>query len=157
MKPLIKLRQFAAKAISLNSITIQRVHFGKKQEQQNIRLNHQEVDCPILKEKTVSSIHLIYRNQQDSHNNMSTVKSKRAVLPPINLIFKYLQQQSLVTIWLYEQTQLRIQGKIRGFDEFMNVVVDEAVEISTSSGSKEELGRILLKGDNITLISSLDV
>ncbi|KAF8003403.1 small nuclear ribonucleoprotein E snRNP-E [Metschnikowia aff. pulcherrima] len=88
---------------------------------------------------------------------MSTVKSKRAVLPPINLIFKYLQQQSLVTIWLYEQTQLRIQGKIRGFDEFMNVVVDEAVEISTSSGSKEELGRILLKGDNITLISSLDV
>ncbi|SGZ51291.1 CIC11C00000001938 [Sungouiella intermedia] len=88
---------------------------------------------------------------------MSTVKSKKSMLPPINLIFKYLQQQSVVTIWLYEQTQLRIQGKVRGFDEFMNIVVDEAVEVSTKDGSKEELGRILLKGDNITLISSLDV
>ncbi|GEQ66681.1 hypothetical protein JCM33374_g344 [Metschnikowia sp. JCM 33374] len=88
---------------------------------------------------------------------MSSVKSKKAVLPPINLIFKYLQQQSLVTIWLYEQTQSRIQGKVRGFDEFMNIVIDEAVEISTVNGAKQDLGRILLKGDNITLISSLDV
>lgn len=83
--------------------------------------------------------------------------AKKSILPPINLIFKYLQQQSVVTIWLYEQTQLRIQGKIRGFDEFMNVVVEEAVEVSTVDGSKETLGRILLKGDSITLISSLDV
>lgn len=79
------------------------------------------------------------------------------MLPPINLIFKYLQLQAPVTIWLYEQTQLRIQGKIRGFDEFMNIVIDDAVEVSTDDGTKEELGRILLKGENITLISSLDV
>lgn len=84
-------------------------------------------------------------------------KSKRAMLPPINLIFKYLQQQAPVTIWLYEQTGLRIQGRIRGFDEFMNVVVDDAVEVSTKDGLTEPLGRILLKGDNITLISSLEV
>lgn len=89
---------------------------------------------------------------------MSSNRSgKKSMLPPINLIFKYLQQQSLVTIWLYEQTQLRIQGKIRGFDEFMNIVIDDAVEVSIEDGSREELGRILLKGDNITLISSLDV
>lgn len=87
----------------------------------------------------------------------STRPAKKTMLPPINLIFKYLQQQSPVTIWLYEQTQLRIQGKIRGFDEFMNVVIDDAVEVSTVNGTKEALGRILLKGDNITLISSLDV
>lgn len=88
---------------------------------------------------------------------MSSVKSKKQMLPPINLIFKFLQQQALVSIWLYEQTQLRIQGKIRGFDEFMNIVVDDAVEISTVDGSKESLGRILLKGDNITLILSLEL
>ncbi|KAK6202586.1 uncharacterized protein RJT21DRAFT_20660 [Scheffersomyces amazonensis] len=87
----------------------------------------------------------------------TTKSSKKSVLPPINLIFKYLQQQSPVTIWLYEQTQSRIQGKIRGFDEFMNIVIDDAVEVSTEDGSKELLGRILLKGDNITLISSHDV
>ncbi|CCE78402.1 Piso0_001025 [Millerozyma farinosa CBS 7064] len=90
---------------------------------------------------------------------MSTVSktNKKPMLPPINLIFKYLQQQSLVTIWLFEQTQSRIQGKIRGFDEFMNIVIDDAKEISTEDGSSEALGRILLKGDNITLISSLDI
>lgn len=79
------------------------------------------------------------------------------MLPPINLIFKFLQQQALVTIWLYEQTGSRIQGKIRGFDEFMNIVIDEAVEVCTKSGSRADLGRILLKGDNIILISSTEV
>lgn len=79
------------------------------------------------------------------------------MIPPINLIFKYLQQQAPVTIWLYEQTLLRIQGKIRGFDEFMNIVVDDAVEVSTEDGGRQELGRILLKGDNITLISSVEI
>lgn len=88
---------------------------------------------------------------------MSSVKNKKSMLPPINLIFKYLQQQSTVTIWLYEQTQLRIQGKVRGFDEFMNIVIDDAEEVSTKDGTREHLGRILLKGDNITLISSLDL
>lgn len=87
---------------------------------------------------------------------MSTVKSKKSMLPPIHLIFKYLQEQCLVTVWLYQQTQLRIQGRIQGFDEFMNIVIDEATEISTVDGSRELLGRILLKGDSITLISSLE-
>ncbi|CAH2351683.1 U6 snRNA-associated Sm-like protein LSm6 [[Candida] railenensis] len=88
---------------------------------------------------------------------MSSTNKKRTMIPPINLIFKYLQQQVPVTIWLYEQNQSRIQGKIRGFDEFMNVVIDDAVEVSTEDGSREELGRILLKGDNITLISSVEL
>lgn len=92
---------------------------------------------------------------QDSMS--STEKTKRTMVPPINLIFKYLQQQSLVTIWLYEQTQSRIQGKIKGFDEFMNIVIEDAIEVSTEDGTKENLGRILLKGDNITLISCLEV
>jgi small nuclear ribonucleoprotein E len=76
------------------------------------------------------------------------------MLPPINVIFKFLQQQVPVTIWLYEQTQLKIQGRIRGFDEFMNIVIDDAVEILKDS--EVPLGRILLKGDNITLISSVE-
>ncbi|KAL7664833.1 Small nuclear ribonucleoprotein E [[Candida] zeylanoides] len=84
-------------------------------------------------------------------------KPRKTMIPPINLIFKYLQQQAPVTIWLYEQTSSRIQGKIRGFDEFMNIVVDDAVEVSTEDGGREELGRILLKGDNITLISSVEI
>ncbi|ODV59017.1 mRNA splicing protein SME1 ASCRUDRAFT_77427 [Ascoidea rubescens DSM 1968] len=87
----------------------------------------------------------------------SSTKHQKVMVPPINLIFKFFQQQSLVQIWLYEQIAYRIQGKIRGFDEFMNLTIDDAYEINQQDFSKKKLGRILLKGDNITLISSLDV
>ncbi|SCU88680.1 LAMI_0D10968g1_1 [Lachancea mirantina] len=84
----------------------------------------------------------------------------RVTLPPINCIFNFLQQRTLVTFWLFEQVQIRIRGRIGGFDEFMNVVIDEAEEvpIDAKTGSEladqaKKLGRILLKGDNITLIT----
>ncbi|KAK9367255.1 hypothetical protein V1509DRAFT_627453 [Lipomyces kononenkoae] len=87
---------------------------------------------------------------------MSGRRRQQVMLPPINFIFKLLQQQSLVQIWLYEQVETRLEGKIRGFDEFMNLVVDDAIEVNEKSNSRRSLGRILLKGDNITLISSLE-
>ncbi|KAK6333902.1 mRNA splicing protein sme1 [Orbilia blumenaviensis] len=82
---------------------------------------------------------------------------RRVLLPPINFIFKLLQTHATVQIWLYEQLQTRIEGKIRGFDEFMNLVIDDAVEIrlpsKTEDETRRELGRILLKGDNVTCIA----
>lgn len=114
------------------------------------------------------------------------------LLPPINFIFKLLQQHSIVQIWLYEQVCLnrsagglfllqevprlgpkirfqmegvvlidtlslqlaiRIEGKIRGFDEFMNLVVDDAVEVKqvTKTNDKEER-----KNLGAQLLSALD-
>ncbi|KAG0290537.1 hypothetical protein BGZ96_006000 [Linnemannia gamsii] len=72
-----------------------------------------------------------------------------------NLIFRYLQQRSTVQIWLYEQLETRIEGQIIGFDEFMNLVLDGAFEVDVKKGTRKEIGRILLKGDNITLIQSV--
>lgn len=96
------------------------------------------------------------------HINMSSNKSK-GVIPPINCIFNYLEQQTTVTFWLYEQTGIRIRGKINGFDEFMNMVIEDAIEIPIDEKTNKELldkskrlGKILLKGDNITLITSVD-
>ncbi|ORY40438.1 like-Sm ribonucleo protein [Rhizoclosmatium globosum] len=74
------------------------------------------------------------------------------MVQPINLIFRFLQQRSKVQIWLYEQTDIRIEGRIIGFDEFMSLVLDDAEEVSVKDGKKRPLGRILLKGDNITLL-----
>ena len=37
----------------------------------------------------------------------------KVLLPPINFIFKLLQQRSTVSIWLFEQFAIRIEGKIR--------------------------------------------
>lgn len=119
------------------------------------------------------------------------------LLPPINFIFKLLQQHSTVSIWLFEQLGIRIEGKIRvtilgttlyissdgltlscqGFDEFMNLVIDDAVEVKQATKADEEkrrelgatyssrqsfrailtveIGQILLKGDNVSLIQAL--
>jgi len=82
---------------------------------------------------------------------------RKVLLPPINFIFKLLQSHATVKIWLYEQLAIRIEGKIRGFDEFMNLVIDDAVEVKqiTKTNPEEkrrQLGQILLKGDNVSLI-----
>ncbi|WAO90839.1 Small nuclear ribonucleoprotein E [Fusarium falciforme] len=81
---------------------------------------------------------------------------RRVLLLPIT---NWLQHAT-VSVWLYEQLSIRIEGKIRGFDEFMNLVIDDAVEVKqiTKTNDKETrrpLGQILLKGDNVSLIQSL--
>ncbi|KAJ1761890.1 hypothetical protein GGH12_000187 [Coemansia sp. RSA 1822] len=82
---------------------------------------------------------------------MST-RVQKAMVNPINIIFKFLQSKTRVQIWLYEQKHYRLEGQILGFDEFMNVVLDDAKEIHTKKGTEKHIGRIMLKGDNITLI-----
>jgi small nuclear ribonucleoprotein (snRNP)-like protein len=49
---------------------------------------------------------------------------------PINLIFRYLQSKQTIQIWLVDQSDLRIEGRIIGFDEYMNLVLDDAHEVS---------------------------
>ncbi|KAF2469653.1 small nuclear ribonucleoprotein E [Lindgomyces ingoldianus] len=84
---------------------------------------------------------------------------QKVLLPPINFIFKQLQARALVSIWLYENLNMRIEGNLRGFDEFMNLVIDNATEVSLATRDKAEsrrkIGQIMLKGDNISLIQSL--
>ncbi|KAI7825848.1 hypothetical protein BX661DRAFT_184286 [Kickxella alabastrina] len=83
---------------------------------------------------------------------MST-RVQKVMVNPINVIFKYLQTKTRVQVWLYEQTSLRLEGQILGFDEFMNVVLGDAQEVHVKKNTRKPLGRIMLKGDNITLIS----
>jgi small nuclear ribonucleoprotein E len=82
------------------------------------------------------------------------------MVQPINLIFRFLQSRATVQIWLYDQQSLRIEGKITGFDEFMNLVLDDAVHVVKKKSDPVEkrtnLGRIMLKGENITLIRPLN-
>jgi len=40
----------------------------------------------------------------------------RVLLPPINAIFQLLQRQQKVSIWLYEQLGMRIEGTIKVSD-----------------------------------------
>jgi small nuclear ribonucleoprotein E len=88
---------------------------------------------------------------------ISRRRLQKIITLPINLIFRFLQNGDRVVIWLFEKSDLRIEGKLIGFDEFMNVVLDEAEEIKVKSGTRRSVGRIMLKGDNITLIQPATV
>ncbi|KAL7678354.1 hypothetical protein ACOME3_004582 [Neoechinorhynchus agilis] len=79
-------------------------------------------------------------------------KVQKVMVQPINLIFRFLQNERRVQVWLYEQVNLRIEGRIVGFDEYMNLVLDDSEEIHLKKKYRKKLGRILLKGDNVTLI-----
>mmetsp|Transcript_60876 Transcript_60876/g.170633 ORF Transcript_60876/g.170633 Transcript_60876/m.170633 type:complete len:95 (-) Transcript_60876:20-304(-) len=80
---------------------------------------------------------------------MPPKRVKKVMTVPINVIFGHLQKKTRVRIWLYEDTKTQIEGQIIGFDEYMNMVLDDAVEIGKT---RKEIGRILLKGDSITLL-----
>ncbi|KAF7083069.1 hypothetical protein CFC21_086887 [Triticum aestivum] len=53
-------------------------------------------------------------------------------------------------LWSVMTEERRLQA--RGFDEYMNLVLEDAEEINTKKNTRKSLGRILLKGDNITLM-----
>ena len=79
---------------------------------------------------------------------------QRMMTLPINIIFRLLQHKQRVQLWLYDHNDLRVEGKIIGLDEYMNLVLDEADEIGVKKGTRRSLGRLLLKGDSITLIQA---
>ena len=71
------------------------------------------------------------------------------------MIFKYFQTKSRVEVWLHENNDLRIEGQIIGFDEFMNTVLDQAVEVNLKKNTRRNIGRLMLKGDCIALICNI--
>ncbi len=70
-------------------------------------------------------------------------------------MFKYFKEKARIEVWLVEDTDTRIEGKIIGFDEYMNMVLDDAEEVSLKHGSRTKLGRVLLKGDNVILVCNV--
>ncbi|XP_023224347.1 probable small nuclear ribonucleoprotein E [Centruroides sculpturatus] len=81
-------------------------------------------------------------------------KIQKVMVQPINLIFRYLQNRARIQVWLYQNITMRIEGHIIGFDEYMNLVLDDAEEVHMKTKQRKAIGRILLKGENITLIMS---
>ncbi|CAL5375117.1 unnamed protein product [Camellia sinensis] len=78
---------------------------------------------------------------------MASTKVQRIMTQPI---------KARIQIWLFEQKDLRIEGRIIGFDEYMNLVLEDAEEVNVKKKTRKSLGRILLKGDNITLMMNTE-
>mmetsp|Transcript_13843 Transcript_13843/g.28375 ORF Transcript_13843/g.28375 Transcript_13843/m.28375 type:complete len:95 (+) Transcript_13843:35-319(+) len=81
-------------------------------------------------------------------------KIKKVMTQPINLIFRFLQNRTRIKIWLYDNAVMSIEGRIVGFDEYMNLVLDDAAEIDNTKKTEKRVGRILLKGDTIALMQT---
>ena len=69
--------------------------------------------------------------------------------------------RSTLQIWLFENKNTRLEGVIVGFDEYMNLVLQDVEEVHVrkdkagEDDARRALGRILLKGDNVALIRAL--
>ncbi|TMS19198.1 Small nuclear ribonucleoprotein E [Larimichthys crocea] len=48
--------------------------------------------------------------------------------------------RSRIQVWLYEQVNMRIEGCIIGFDEYMNLVLDDAEEVHMKTKNRKPLG-----------------
>lgn len=46
-----------------------------------------------------------------------------------------------------------MEGKLTGFDEYMNMVLDEAVETVADGHEGRRLGKVVLRGNNVVSIA----
>eukprot|EP00438_Fugacium_kawagutii_P012046 Skav218188 [mRNA] locus=scaffold5213:260424:266628:- [translate_table: standard] len=111
-------------------------------------------DTKLQERRGGEAVHPV-SNHGDQQQEAAENHDRGAKTLPINQIFRYLQNRSRVQVWLHEQADLRIEGRILGFDEYMNLVIDDAedkIEIMVKKKTRRAIGRILLKGDNICLM-----
>jgi len=66
---------------------------------------------------------------------------------PLDTLEKAMNQK----LFLLLKDGRNIEGKLLGFDEYMNLVIDEVEEIK--GDSKRRLGKIILRGSNVVSIS----
>lgn len=85
---------------------------------------------------------------------MSSGKVQKVLTQPVNVIYRFVQEKKVIQVWLHENKNLRIEGTLLGFDQFMNMVLDSASEINLKDKTKRPVGKILLKGDSIALIQA---
>ncbi|KAK2163674.1 hypothetical protein LSH36_75g04027 [Paralvinella palmiformis] len=63
--------------------------------------------------------------------------------------------------YMDKKLQLRLNGSrivagvLRGFDPFMNIVIDEAIE-ETKTGQKNSIGMVVIRGNSIVLLEALE-
>ena len=82
-------------------------------------------------------------------------KIQRMITRPINYLFDLYQTKTRIQIWIFDNKDILFEGKIIGFDEYMNIVLDECEKVKDKKKTRNYLGRLMLKGDNITLVRAI--
>jgi len=63
-------------------------------------------------DRVEAEAHRVARRAQREKALEAGSRVRRVMTQPINLIFRFLQKKQRVSIWLYEQTTTRIEGRI---------------------------------------------
>lgn len=63
------------------------------------------------------------------------VSKKKKSPGPIEQLFLFMEKNLTVEIWTEHNPNLKFQGKIIGFDEWMNLTLDQAQEINVKKGT----------------------
>jgi small nuclear ribonucleoprotein E len=87
---------------------------------------------------------------------MHSAPDQRKLLePPLHILFGYLKEEKRIRIHLNQNNKMVIEGKIVGFDEFMNIVLQDAVEVYLNNGSQIHLGTTLLRGECVGIVHAV--
>ena len=71
-------------------------------------------------------------------------------------ISSLLERQKSRQIMIKLRSGTVVHGILRDFDIHMTMKLDSANQVSTGSDKRDEIGSVLLRGDNILMISILD-
>lgn len=82
--------------------------------------------------------------------------AEKPMILPINVMFRFLQSRARVVVWIRDNVNKRFEGNLIGFDEWLNLVLDDTVEMNIRSNVRRNIGRILLRGETVTLVSLHD-
>jgi len=79
-------------------------------------------------------------------NKMATLMNK-----PLELLSKSLDMRVLIKL----KGGRELRGKLRGFDQHMNLVLEDAEEVKIAEEGQEiiKVGTIIVRGDNVIIIS----
>ncbi|KAG0149761.1 hypothetical protein CROQUDRAFT_653330 [Cronartium quercuum f. sp. fusiforme G11] len=65
---------------------------------------------------------------------------------------KYMDKR----LFLNLQGNRKISGVLRGFDIFLNLVLDEAVEENLEGAEKRKMGLVVIRGNSVSSIETLE-
>jgi small nuclear ribonucleoprotein E len=79
---------------------------------------------------------------------------QQTIRKPLNAVFDFLKDKSRVEVWLQHDNHTRIEGVLVGYDEFFNIILEDAVEHNTRRPNEPgfPLGKLILKGDTVGLV-----
>lgn len=80
---------------------------------------------------------------------------------PLNLLNNIINNNNnLIEVQLSDKDKFKsyyLKGNLKGVDQHMNLIIYNCTKINKHNKSINELGNVLLKGDNILIIKNIKV